>query len=61
MLHVTIMIKVEEKKKKRKKTIGTQTQNNEKNVENDDLIFIKKIPWHLRERLKRKTRKRIKC
>ena len=44
MLHVTIMIKVEEKKKKRKKTIGTQTQNNEKNIENDDLIFIKKIP-----------------
>ena len=61
MLHVTIMIKVEEKKKKRKKTIGTQTQNNEKNVENDDLIFIIKIPWHLRERLKRKTRKRVKC
>ena len=61
MLHVTIMINVEEKKKKRKKTIGTQTQNNEKNVENDDLIFIKKIPWHLRERLKRKTRKRVKC
>ena len=60
MLHVTIMIKVEEKKKKRKKTIGTQTQNNEKNVENDDLIFIKKIPWHLRERLKRKTRKIVK-
>ena len=56
MFNATTMIKVEEKKTNKKtKKIGTQTQNNEKNVENDYVIFIKKISSHPRERLKSKT------
>ena len=60
MFNATTMIKVEEKKETKTKAIGTQTQNNEKNVENDYVIFIKKIPSHPRERLKSKT-VRLKC
>ena len=54
MLNITIVINGEENKKR--KLMGTQTKNDGGSDNyHHDVIFIKKIPTHPRERLKRKT------
>ena len=54
MLNITIVINGEENKKR--KLMGTQTKNDGGSDNyHHDVIFIKKIPTHRRERLKLKT------
>ena len=45
------------KKRQEKKTVETQTQTQ---IQEDDVIFIRKVPSHPRGRLKRK-KARLRC
>ena len=50
MLSITITINIDEKKNQEKKSVGTQTQ-----IQEDDVVFIRKFPSHPTEWLKHKT------
>ena len=50
MLSITITINIDEKKNQEKKSVGTQTQ-----IQEDDVVFIRKLPSHPTEWLKHKT------
>ena len=52
MLSITITINIDEKKNQEKKSVGTQTQTQ---IQEDDVVFIRKLPSHPTEWLKHKT------